>query len=434
LLPPNNLPNASKQGVKKLHPTDATQNLGLFLADQEAHNLSIVDYQDVLGYEGKPLGRGVRTDVERKAGDKLGLIVFGTFNTEEKFVQAAKAKDKDAKEDSFPRNPGAFALQTPYEQVSCIVADNCPARYVNDAKGVVGAKVNIQFVQHADPRLLYFDPMLGLHLLLQAQALCDIPAGDQLFTAYGDNWWEHGAPINRKEIDETELEDVGAPNDSDEDEHRVVFAHATPQKSQRPRNALTLSQDTPVSPLDSFVDTTAFLDMWEPPKTPKSSSSKKDKAKAKPAKSGGGKDIDLDELPQTSSVPAKRAKRSRRAVSPVPSPNEFYDSPTSDVEYVPPPTKKPRGKKAEAKQTATKSKEKNWEEAKSLSDEKEKLRAAEANSATKAKTPTPKKVAGYDCLSLYNFFFFSCVKITLLGIQHRKSAKLPSPGRRKAPT
>ena len=82
LLPPTNMPDPSKQGVKKLDPTDATQNLGLFLANQEDHHLSIVDYKEVLGYQNEALGFGVRAEVARKAGDMMGLIVFGSFITE----------------------------------------------------------------------------------------------------------------------------------------------------------------------------------------------------------------------------------------------------------------------------------------------------------------------------------------------------------------
>ena len=237
LLPPNNFPDAAKRGIKKLHPTDATQNLGVFLAGpQEEPYLSIVDYTEVIGFQDAPLGMGVRTDVERKTGNLMGPLVFGNFTTEEKFVETAKANDEPTE---FSRNPGAFALQTPYEHVVCILADNCPARYVNDAKGVPGAKPNIQFLQHTDPRQLFFDPMLGLHLLLQAQAVCDIGAGEQLFVSYGDLFWEEGGPINRKDIDEVALVDPGygaATPDSD-DEILLI-----PTPGRKPKNCITLSK------------------------------------------------------------------------------------------------------------------------------------------------------------------------------------------------
>ena len=414
MLPPTNMPDPSKQGVKKLHPTDATQNLGLFLANQEDHHLSIVDYKEVLGYQNEALGFGVRTEVARKAGDMMGLIVFGSFITEEKFVETAKAKGEST---DFPRNPGAFALQTPYEKVICIVADNCPARYVNDAKGVRGAKANVQFLQHPDPRELFFEPMLGLHLMLQVQALCDIEAGEQLFTDYGEKFWENGAPINRKEVNEAELVDIGnAPEaitvgDEKDSDDENVFARVksrveTPQ-SQKPKNAPTLSQDMlPVTPLKTFAEATEILESWDP-KTPKPSSSKKDNKKAKVTKSGGGKDIDLGELPQASSPPIK-SKQSRRAPSPVIEDEDSSDH--GDANWTP-SSKRDSKKKSKKSKKHTSSKrhksstnKKNWEEAKgsatnTLADEKAQLRAAEEKSAAKAKTATPKK-SGYDLLSL----------------------------------
>jgi hypothetical protein len=405
------MPDPSKQGVKKLHPTDATQNLGLFVTNQEEHNLSIVDYSEVKGYEGEPLGFGVRTDVARKKGELMGLIVFGELTTEEKFVKEAQAKGEPPE---FPRNPGAFALQTPYEEGVCLVADNCPARFVNDAKGVPGAKPNIRFVQHPDPRQLFFDPLRGLHLLLQAEALCDIAPGDQLFSAYGDNFWQNGAPINRGDIDETKLEDLGEPplairsapqsillSDSDDE---AVFAR-TPQ-SQKPKNALTLTQVTPVTPLGTFDDTTKELEKWDL-KSPKPSSSKKPKPKEKTPKSGGAKDMNLDELPQTNSKPKGRGQ-SKRGPSP---PTGYEDEETSDVEWTPSGRSSNKHKKSKTAETSKmspktstkKDGKQKWEESKttpkSKSDEKARLKAAEAQSATKAaKTPTPKKVAGYDFL------------------------------------
>ena len=138
---------------------DASQNLGLFIPNEDPHHLSIADYREVNGYLGEPLGFGVRTEVAIREGDMISLIVFGHFITEEKFVEDAKAKGEPTE---FPRNPGAFSLQTPYEKCVCLVADNCPA------KDVAGAKPNIQFVQHPDPRyfLLCFFVTLFLTLFL----------------------------------------------------------------------------------------------------------------------------------------------------------------------------------------------------------------------------------------------------------------------------
>ena len=100
-------------------------------------------------------------------------------------------------------------LHTPYEKTVCMIAENCPARFVNDARGVTSASANIQFLQHIDPRDLCHDYSKGLHLFLQGQAVRDIEAGQQLFLDYGNMFWEDHQPIARKVIEEDILNDVG---------------------------------------------------------------------------------------------------------------------------------------------------------------------------------------------------------------------------------
>ena len=107
MLPPHNMPDVTKQGVRKLHATDAKENIGLFIPHEPKHNLTIVDYSDVKGYEGESLGWGVRTEVALKKGNMISLLVYGVLGTEEKFVEAAKAKGESPE---FSRNPGAFAF------------------------------------------------------------------------------------------------------------------------------------------------------------------------------------------------------------------------------------------------------------------------------------------------------------------------------------
>ena len=177
-----------------MHATEAAENFGTFLGGkQEDPGLSIVSYDDVIGFNDEKLGSGVRTDVDRKKGDMIPLV-FGAFITEEKYIEEAKIEGRDLE---FPQFPGVFALSKPYEKLVCVMPVSCPSAYVNDAKGVDGAQPNIHFLQHDNPRELYHDPMLGLHLLLQAQALCDIPAGAQLLMNYGDPFWFGGKPIDQ---------------------------------------------------------------------------------------------------------------------------------------------------------------------------------------------------------------------------------------------
>ena len=97
----------------------------------------------------------------RKNGEMLPLLCFGDFTTEEAYKQTQRARGEP---EDFPAIPGVFALRCPYEQTVCQLSTNCPARYVNDCKGVKNAKHNVNFVQHEDPRGLFHDPMRGLHL------------------------------------------------------------------------------------------------------------------------------------------------------------------------------------------------------------------------------------------------------------------------------
>jgi hypothetical protein len=57
------MPNASKHGARKVHPTDASQNFGTFLGPEQDIYLKVVDCGDQTGFEGKKLGRGVITTV-----------------------------------------------------------------------------------------------------------------------------------------------------------------------------------------------------------------------------------------------------------------------------------------------------------------------------------------------------------------------------------
>ena len=64
MLPTHNIPSANKKGTKQLHPTDATQNFGLFLGGpQEPTHLKVVDCGDLRGFNDKKVGLGVFTEV-----------------------------------------------------------------------------------------------------------------------------------------------------------------------------------------------------------------------------------------------------------------------------------------------------------------------------------------------------------------------------------
>jgi len=123
----------------------------------------------------------------------LPLLVFGKFSTEVKYLEVNEFENLPAA-GTFPGIPGVFALRTPYENIVLMLDERCPARYVNDARGVTGAKYNIHFVQHASPRDLFYEK--ELHLLMQAQVTADIAPGEQLFLDYGELFWEHAEHVN----------------------------------------------------------------------------------------------------------------------------------------------------------------------------------------------------------------------------------------------
>lgn len=205
----------------------------------------------------------------------LPLLCFGVLTTEEKYIEQAKARNEPQE---FPSIPGVFSLQPPYEKVVLILSDNCPARYVNDCRGVRGAKPNIMFVQHPDPRQLFHDNYKGIHLLLQAQCTRDIEAGEQLYTPYGDKFWNEKAPIYRANIDEAKLLEPGEMKEGNEGKDDVDIdltnqdetKEVTPRR-QRTLNLSTLTQDalmmsSPLTPLKSpsEIDASTVLDDEEP--------------------------------------------------------------------------------------------------------------------------------------------------------------------------
>ena len=353
MLPPDNIPVPTRRGIRKLDPTDAKNNFGMFASAEGDHNLEVADYKDIIGNNGESLGLGVRTKVDIKNGEMLPLIVWGTFTTEEKYRQEALAKDEPT---DYPRIPGAYALQKPYENVACLMSPLCPARYVNDCRGVLGAVQNIKFVQHPNPRELYYNTMLGMHHFLQAQAIRDIAANDQLFDSYGAAFWEEKAPINFVPVSEAELLDLGheyiqpeGDEDSDEDKPIQLNPQGRSQLVETPTSLLqsvTSSElMSPVSPLVS-IDLTSPMAIsqvstqGEATETP--SSSGRGKKRSNPSttpesesKMGrerkSKKKVDLAHMPQVSSellddiltVPKKRnakkasqsTKRSRQVVS-----------------------------------------------------------------------------------------------------------------------
>ena len=81
--------------------------------------------------------------------------------------------------------------------------------------------------------------ILGLQLHLQAQAIRDIKAGEPLYTAYGDLFWDEKKPIGRAAIEEIALEDIEGSEDVEQDNEDEPLG---------PKTTLLLSdRETPTS-------------------------------------------------------------------------------------------------------------------------------------------------------------------------------------------
>jgi hypothetical protein len=124
--------------------------------------------------------------VARHLGEKLPVIAFGTFKLLDTYQDELEVQTGSRE---VPVRPGCFALSEPYHGMVLILHDNCPARYINDAKGRPNKSKNVQFYQHPDPRSLAYDSEQGLQLFLQLEATRDIEAGEELCCAYGHNFW-----------------------------------------------------------------------------------------------------------------------------------------------------------------------------------------------------------------------------------------------------
>jgi hypothetical protein len=129
----------------------------------------------------------------------LPVIAFGTLKLLETYQDELEAQHGSRE---VPPSPGCFALSEPYEGMVLIIHDHCPARYVNDAIGRQGITKNVQFLQHRDPRSLFYDHEKGLQLFLQLEATRDIEAGEELCCAYGHHFWDVFGIPNVKCIDE----------------------------------------------------------------------------------------------------------------------------------------------------------------------------------------------------------------------------------------
>ena len=97
--------------------------------------------------------------------------------------------------------------------MALVIDDRCPARFVNDSRGITN-KPNIHFMQHPDVRELLDKERL--HLLLHAKVVLGIGAGEQLLCNYSDGYWQKSGGLEQSVPEEEEK--VQDDADSEEDE------------------------------------------------------------------------------------------------------------------------------------------------------------------------------------------------------------------------
>ena len=146
-------------------------------------------------------------------GDLLPLSVWGQLMP----LAAYKQEMKERGESKL----NCFELGPPYAGMALVIDDRCPARFVNDSRGITN-KPNIHFMQHPDVRELLDKERL--HLLLHAKVVLGIGAGEQLLCNYSDGYWqktgglEQSVPEEEKKVQDDDDSEEDEPQESDEDE------------------------------------------------------------------------------------------------------------------------------------------------------------------------------------------------------------------------
>ena len=111
-----------------------------------------------------------------------------------------------------------FELEPPYTGMALVIDDRCPARFVNDSRGIA-SKPNIQFKQHPNLRQLHDGERL--HLLLQARVALRIGAGEQLLCNYSDGYWQTTGGLEQSKPEDAKEEDDNAVSEEEEPRTRT---------------------------------------------------------------------------------------------------------------------------------------------------------------------------------------------------------------------
>jgi hypothetical protein len=195
------------------------------------------------GVTGIPVGLGVFSVLEWKAGDKMPIFFWGDIMD----IPAYNAKYRNKKKVDHPMR-GAICLEKPFVGYLVELDKRCPASYINDYKSLA-KEPNVKVVQTPQgeelEKIMKTSPHFGLQQLLQLVCLKSIAENDQLLLDYGSNFWSaselsgthiEAGIINAKIIAEAEESDDSVSGGDDDEEDKKEGEEEKKSSSQeKPR-------------------------------------------------------------------------------------------------------------------------------------------------------------------------------------------------------
>jgi hypothetical protein len=159
----------------------------------------------------------------------LPLFAWGTIASEQEYGNFLYNEQGNVE---FPAEPGVMALSFPYEGMVIALDPRCPARYVNDAKGVPNAEPNVVFEMNPHPNEL-LDGSKGLQMLVQAKTTKQIKEGEQLFCDYGEKFWTSNGPKLIGGSAQNQEEDYYFSDEAEDDKEEVERKEQAPKTAER---------------------------------------------------------------------------------------------------------------------------------------------------------------------------------------------------------
>lgn len=230
----------------------------------------------------------------------------------------------------IPTTPGVFILQYPYQNTICILDPRCPVRYVNDARGVTGAKNNVKFFMNTNVLELMLNSALGLQTLLQGQMTRDCEEKDEMYLEYGEPFWApQEAYMPRRIIGLTA--EVNTVNEQQEEEEiyrtkamDTIYDESEQQDTPVEEPTLSVESKTPLSKPKKVVKAVSVdLDLTEEGEDVQETDedvTAEEEANSKRKRKAG---VLLDTIASTNRSKDVKAKKSTKSRVPSPKAAEF---------------------------------------------------------------------------------------------------------------